>query len=123
MKTRLVKVLPEYISKNNSLTPQQYQLGYANARRLVCAVEKDKDANTVRRVHPQMAERINRIIMVNPKIRSQMGCAQTHANIAYCDANTEYPDFNSDVVSDNSLGGIGVPPPAVMPTPTPGVSK
>lgn len=116
------EVLPEYISKNHSLTPEQYQLGYANARRLLCKVEKDEDKNRGRAVHPQIDERINRIIMVNPKIRSQMGCAPTHANIAYCDANTEYPDFNSDVVPDNSMGGIGVPP-AVIPTPTPGVSR
>lgn len=119
------EVLPEYISKNHSLTKEQYQLGYANARRMPCEIKTENNKGKGRYEHPPIEDRINRVIMVNPKIRSQMGCTQAHANISYCDANVEYPDYDLNVVPTSSPIGGGIMPPAVAPAPTPaqGVSK
>ncbi|MEK6555077.1 MAG: hypothetical protein AABZ31_07555, partial [Bdellovibrionota bacterium] len=76
------EVLPDYISQNHKLTVDQYRTGYGNARRPICATgEKEKGG-----VHPAIADRINKIILANPKIRTQMGCPAQKDGLLYCDS-------------------------------------
>lgn len=82
-----VEVLPVYIEQNYRLTIEQYRLGYANARRLICSVQEDGGRSN-RDEHPAIENRINKIILVNPKVRAQMGCPSKHPENAYCDSET-----------------------------------
>lgn len=82
-----VEVLPKYIEtrlkeKNQTLTPEQFQIGYSNARRLLCKIPKKSGEL---RKHPAIEDRINKIILVNPKIRAQMGCPREASHAIYCD--------------------------------------
>lgn len=77
------EVLPKYIESNHKLTPEQYRLGYANVRRVSCSTGALSNG-----VHPAPDVRINRILLANPKIRTQMGCSPTRPNLLYCDPNS-----------------------------------
>jgi hypothetical protein len=71
------EVLPEYIAKHHpKLTRDQYRTGYSNAFRGDC-----NNANPMPPFHPPgdphppNSERVNKIILANPQVRRQMGCA------------------------------------------------
>jgi hypothetical protein len=80
------EILPQYIEKNYKLTPEQYREGYANANRVNCWAYPDTSDNFNYEVHPAIGKRINKILLVNPKIRSQMGCPTKHPDNVYCDS-------------------------------------
>jgi hypothetical protein len=96
------EVLPRYIQKNYNLTPEQYREGYANVHRVICWSYPDTSDNFNYQVHPAIGKRINKIMLVNPKIRTQMGCPEKHSENVYCD-------------SDNPLGSHNAAP-KVTPT-------
>jgi len=80
------EVLPRYIQKNYNLTPEQYREGYANANRINCWSYPDTSDNFNYQTHPAISKRINKIMLVNPKIRTQMGCPEKHPENVYCDS-------------------------------------
>ncbi|MGZ3727080.1 MAG: hypothetical protein ACXVBD_14855 [Pseudobdellovibrio sp.] len=95
------ETLPRYMKKNYNLTADQYKTGYSNAFRSICFVYADPDSarNTSKDEHPLTEDRINKIFLSNPQIRSQMGCGNTeNKNAVYC---SNQNSFN---------GGIGNPP-------------
>lgn len=79
------EVLPIYMEQNHKLTTEQYRNGYANALRLICQIEQDPNVSFTLDVHPAMEKRINKILLMNPKIRKQMGCPEKHPENVYCD--------------------------------------
>lgn len=81
-----VEILPRYIEKNFKLTPEQYREGYANANRLDCWTYPDTSDNFNSEPHPAIGKRINKILLVNPKVRGQMGCPPSHSEWVYCDS-------------------------------------
>lgn len=80
-----VEILPTYMEKNYKLTTEQYRNGYANANRLLCSIQPGEGGN-IGDEHPSAENRINKIILVNPKVRAQMGCPAKHPENAYCDS-------------------------------------
>ncbi|MBX3033895.1 MAG: hypothetical protein KF865_08215 [Bdellovibrionaceae bacterium] len=86
-----MEILPSYIEKNHKLDQRQYQDGYANAYRMLCW---QMDPNNPVGVHPNAAERINKIVLSQPKARGQMGCPERHSEIVYCDSEVELPAEN-----------------------------
>ena len=83
------EVLPQYIEKNYKLTAEQYREGYANVFRVSCWVSPEISDYNNTDTHPTAEKRINRILLVNPKIRTQMGCPANHPETPYC--NSEKP--------------------------------
>ncbi len=81
-----VEVLPTYMEQNYKLTTDQYRNGYANARRLICKVDQEGEDQFNTGEHPAIEKRINRIFLVNPKVRAQMGCPAKHPENVYCDS-------------------------------------
>ena len=64
------------------LTPQQKRMGFANAMRGFSFAPRSGWE-----VHPNWDVRANRILMVNPEVRKQMGCVNPiPAPAVYCDA-------------------------------------
>ncbi|MBK7844218.1 MAG: hypothetical protein IPJ71_11065 [Bdellovibrionales bacterium] len=82
------EVLPTYMEENHKLTPAQYLIGYSNAKRLICRIEPEEDEKNLKYldVHPPGGDRINKILLVNPKVRAQMGCPPKHLTTVYCDS-------------------------------------
>lgn len=102
------EVLPTYMEQNHKLTTQQYRNGYANARRIACSVQADDED---RGVHPPSENRINKIILVNPKVRAQMGCPSKHPENVYCDSekpidSPDEPQRMAPAVEAKSTGGV-----------------
>lgn len=80
------EVLPAYIAKNYKLTPEQAREGYANTDRVNCWAYPDTSDNFNGDVHPAIGKRINKILLVNPAVRTQMGCPEKHPDNVYCNA-------------------------------------
>ncbi len=80
------EVLPSYIANNYKLTSDQARDGYANAFRVMCWGYPDTSDNFNFAVHPAIGKRINKIILVNPAVRSQMGCTEKHPDNIYCNS-------------------------------------
>ncbi len=74
------EILPEYIRAQHKLTKNQYINGYANAFRPLCKSFTDVDMVTE---HPRSQERIDKIIISNPKVRKDMGCPP-EGKFVYC---------------------------------------
>lgn len=105
------EVLPRYIQKNYSLTPEQYREGYANANRINCWSYPDTSDNFNFKVHPAIGKRINKIMLVNPKIRIQMGCPAKHPENTYCDSDKplnspDMPPRVAPAVETKSTGAV-----------------
>ncbi len=70
------------------LTPEQFRVGYSNVWRGFCVnrlhdlFEQDEFD-----VHPSEEDRTNKIILMQPHIRTQMGCPEKLTGRTYCDAN------------------------------------
>ncbi len=94
------EVVPTYIQQSHKLTTEQYRLGYGNARRLICGSGDSANGATNYDEHPAMEKRINRIILVNPKIRAQMGCSPKHSQNAYCDPSKPLENSQTSPVKD-----------------------
>lgn len=83
------EITPEYISSvHPKLSKDQLRLGYSNIWRGNC----DTDAlPAMPSPHPEKEARTNRIILVQPKIREQMGCSkELNSNQVYCDTNKSH---------------------------------
>jgi hypothetical protein len=93
------EILPQYIERNYKLTVDQYRNGYANARRLSCKITEE-DGGYMGDPHPSTEGRINKLLLVNPKIRVQMGCPEKHPENLYCDS--EKATFSSTEQNNNS---------------------
>jgi hypothetical protein len=79
------EALPEYISKfYPKLSSTQKATGYSNALREVCVLSKIYRHNVQLDEHPLAEDRINRILMANPSIRTQLGCAPVQPGLVYC---------------------------------------
>lgn len=99
------EITPEYIeSMHPSLNKDQMRIGYSNIFRGGCSPGSDVENTHVSfmpDVHPESKARINNVILMQPKIRAQMGCSKTVEGRKYC----------SHPVGD---GGFS-PQPAVLP--------
>lgn len=89
------EILPEYINANfPELTRNELRIGYSNVRRgmSACADYLSPPTHFVEPslgsfvdAHPADRWRVNRILLVHPKIREQMGCpAEPPKDSAYC---------------------------------------
>jgi hypothetical protein len=80
------EVLPDYIEKfHPNLTRQQIRIGYSNAFRGSCSKPYADDDDDYKDPHPSDEKRINNILLVQPKIREQMGCPSSlPVNRKYC---------------------------------------
>jgi hypothetical protein len=87
------EILSDYIKKNHKLSRDQFINGYANAYRPICKTrvisQNERRAGRMSPdfpdVHPQSAQRIDRILLMNPDIRRDMGCPSRHSENIYCD--------------------------------------
>ena len=75
------EVVAKYIEKYQRFTAEQYRDAYSR----VLAGLSFTSPITGFDVHPSAEVRINRILLVNPKIRQQMGCSPIHSQYKYCD--------------------------------------
>jgi hypothetical protein len=100
------EVLPTYISRHfPKLTPTQLQDGYSNVWRDDCSIPKGfpsyeylnppapSSYSDIDEEHPPLAVRVNRILLVNPEIRKQLGCTRPHSKNIYCSPASKYEDF------------------------------
>ena len=92
------EVLTEYMADHHKdLKPRQFRNGYSNVFRGDCAGPPMLQ-NTGGHdhgayygsfaVHPPMKSRINNLLLVNPRIRKQMGCQGKHQKFVYCDGSS-----------------------------------
>ena len=76
------EITPDYIDKNfPKLTTEQKRFGYSNIWRGDCTNESHSGAADP---HPHIIDRNNRILLPQPKIRSQMNCPQPLKDRVYC---------------------------------------
>jgi hypothetical protein len=77
------EVLSEYMAKQHpDFSRNQMRIGYTNVWRSFCNLEKHTN---VYDAHPSDDKRANKLMLVNPKIRQQMGCpAKLEPNSTYC---------------------------------------
>jgi hypothetical protein len=102
-------MMAEYISTNYpNLTQAQWQNGVANVFRPMCHEASSGD------VHPKIADRVNRILIQNPTVRTKMGCTKSHSKYIHCDVTN--PDAMAKAVgtptpqkSESAAGSIPVP--------------
>lgn len=82
------EVLPQYMEQNHKLTTDQYRNGYGNTWRLDCEIPATGGNNMMYASdpHPSIEKRINNILLMNPKVREQMGCQETPKDRLYCDS-------------------------------------
>lgn len=78
-----MELTPAYIEKNFKLTADQYRIGYSNIWRPVCSI-LPKDSGPAK-IHPDTSDRIDKMILVQPKVRAQMNCPPQHPEHIYCD--------------------------------------
>jgi hypothetical protein len=93
------EVISDYISKNYKLSTDQARNGYSNIFRLSCT-SPIGGGMMFPTVHPQLEKRINKIILANPQVRSQMGCPRKPAKTVYCDPSKPLPN-----AKDAKMGG------------------
>lgn len=93
------ELLVDYIEeKYPILTTAQWQIGFSNAMRKICSLTKTKPISDEKfDLHPEVYNRINRLLLVNPKVRAKMNCPKEHPEYIYCD-----PDSISKKMHDQS---------------------
>lgn len=64
-------ILADYMEKKYDLSPEQARVGYANALRFGRCPGADEAGKSM---HPRTEDRVNRILMANPKVQAQTGC-------------------------------------------------
>jgi hypothetical protein len=78
------EVLPEYMRRiHPKLTQDQFRLGYSNVWRGMCDGLINLGGSYLD-VHPTVEYRINRLVLVNPEVREQMGCPLKHPEFIHC---------------------------------------
>jgi hypothetical protein len=82
------EIIPDYLSTTHgNLNKEQFRTGYSNVWRGLCGDYPSDQFDE----HPHMERRINNIILVQPKIRKQMGCPDDLPNDRiYCKHNVNY---------------------------------
>jgi hypothetical protein len=90
------EVVPEYMDEHHKgLTASQFRYGYGNIFKTNCPFREDEKADREDPYylprHPYTDDRIDRILLVNPKIRAQMKCSTTHEEYRYCEVKKEKP--------------------------------
>lgn len=85
------EVLPLYIEKNFKLKADQYQIGYSNFLRTACSSgsEEGSEERDPDDTYPPLADRINKLLLPNPKVRKQMGCTSKLKAADYCDSDAK----------------------------------
>jgi len=80
------EIVPEYMQKNHpGLSRDQLRTGYSNAWRGLCD-NLNPTPHSPQDVHSSLEDRLNKIMLQNPKIRKQMGCTtQPSKGAVYCD--------------------------------------
>jgi hypothetical protein len=120
------EVLTDLIEeKYPNLKKEQWQKGFSNVFRPMCNEELENSpyANFTSDPHPKTSNRVNALLLVNPKIRAKMGCEKPHSKKVYCDANNPALLAQLSQQAKNDLkanpattvpfpgGGAGYPPP------------
>lgn len=104
------EILPQYIEKNYKLSPEQYREGYVNSFKLLCLVIGNETSHVTDDEHPDLEKRINNIVLVNPKIRAQMGCPIKHSTNIYCNSEQPFNDSLGQAAPGaspiNNTGGV-----------------
>lgn len=103
-------IMAEYISKNYpELTQAQWREGVANVFRPMCMEGGYPEFNE----HPTTERRVDAVLLVNPKVRAQMGCTKPQSKYVNCDAqNSDAMAIaspragGSSAPSSNSNGGV-----------------
>lgn len=99
------EIIPEYIEDRFKLNKEQMIKGYSNVFRSYCVDKKSKELD----VHPEDRSRINKILLVNPKVRKQMGCSEIHSDYIYCNINANKPSPQiQDTPSSKEVSRPGV---------------
>ena len=99
------EVLPEYMQHHHpKLTKQQLRLGYSNVWRGSC---QQPDASGNGGTHPVQARRVDYLLLMQPQVRTQLGCPATVEGRVYCE-----PKLSSDA------GGLNAPSVGPNATPT-----
>lgn len=81
------ELLPEYMDQYHPrLTQNQRLTGYSNVFRTYCSEKRRSDFD----VHPDVMDRIDRLLMANPEVRKQVGCSSKSKNVHYCKLGEEY---------------------------------
>ena len=74
------EVMPDYMAVHHpKLTRTQLRNGYGNAWRGVCSQDE-----SMMGTHPPIKRRNDYLLLMQPRIREQMGCGPTVANRVYC---------------------------------------
>jgi hypothetical protein len=74
------EVLTEFLAQSHpALGPSQWREGFSNIFRLNC-----NDTTSSEDVHPSIQSRLNRLLLVQPQVRKQLGCFQPSA-FKYCE--------------------------------------
>jgi hypothetical protein len=82
------EITPDYIEKNyKALSTQQMRYGYSNIWRGMCGKENNTSSFDP---HPLQERRTNYIILMQPKIRKQMGCPGQINGRVYCQVTVAY---------------------------------
>ncbi len=115
--TEILSIYPFESQSKEKLTAKQYREGYANAFRTMC---RNSDRNSIEfKVHPKAKDRINKIILVHPNIRRNMGCAEDPPKgSAYCHSDKALEPIASSLPKGGG-GGLGEYPSSPHPYPYP----
>ncbi len=78
------EVLGDFIEKNHSkLSPREKLVGYSNVFRSLKGCDSSEEDFDI---HPSKKNRIDRLIMANPEVRSQIGCGEPANGLHHCKA-------------------------------------
>lgn len=96
------EILPDYMKANHSeLTQEQFRKGYSNVWRGLCNDNSDEMFDE----HPHIERRINNNLLVQPKIRQQMGCSEAlPPDRVYCKHNVNYDGQSGGSVKSGDSG-------------------
>lgn len=99
------ELISEFIKNNHKLTTAQYINGYGNAFRPLCSSPNTENSDQEPRRHPHTTDRIDKILLVNPSVRKDMGCPEEHSKNIYCTPNSNIGYGEQDPLSPTNTGG------------------
>lgn len=106
------EILPAYIENYYpGLTETELRSGYINALKPGCRTGHFEQQSSGFDIHPELRTRVNKILLVNPKVRQHMGCGEVDSNSVYCSLGS-----NRSTVP-NSPDQIPEPPSVESPNP------
>jgi hypothetical protein len=97
------EVLSDFIKNNHKLTTAQYINGYGNAFRPICSSRTNSNGGDNK--HPITADRIDKIMLMNPSVRKDMGCPPNHSENIYCTPDTVIGDVEVGKTPDTGAEG------------------